>query len=280
MPDRGAHAGGTRGTRGVLYPARLPTFVRIEPPEPVAELVRWFWIPEWDLAPGRTSRQYVIGFPASNLVVDGGAAALFGPTTRIGHRDLVGTGWAVGALLRPAAVRRFVDDPGAIRDGEQRLDAPDLVDAVTAAMHTGDHGNRHRRAVAAFGDWLTERIPTLDDDARLANAVAEMIDADPTVVRVADVAAELGLSVRTLQRLCRRFVGLTPAAMIRRRRLQDAAEAVRTEPGIDLAALAADLGYADQAHLARDFRTVLGFTASSYRNAASSRSGEGSNPAR
>lgn len=265
MSDRPDASPGIPGTRGVLYPAKLPTSTRVEPPEPVADLVRWFWIPEWDVPAGRTSRQHVIAFPASNLVVENGSADLFGPATRAGHRDLTGTGWAVGALLRPAAMPSFSDDPGSIRDGERRLDAPDLVGEVTRAMNA--ESDRHRRAVAAFSDWLWSLNPTLDDDARLANAVADLIDGDPTVVRVTDVATKLGVSVRSLQRLCQRFVGMTPAAMIRRRRRQEAAEAVRADPGVDLAGLAADLGYADHAHLTRDFRAVLGFTPSGYRSA-------------
>ena len=48
-------------------------------------------------------------------------------------------------------------------------------------------------------------------------------------------------------------------------RLQEAAERVRTHPDVDLAAVAAEFGYADQAHLAHDFRRVLGITPSSYR---------------
>jgi len=68
-----------------------------------------------------------------------------------------------------------------------------------------------------------------------------------------------------VQRLARRYVGLTPLAMIRRRRLQEAAQQLRINPRISLAELAAQLGYADQAHLSTDFRAVLGFTPSAYR---------------
>jgi AraC-like DNA-binding protein len=99
----------------------------------------------------------------------------------------------------------------------------------------------------------------------LANAVARLVDEDPEVLRVADVATRLGVSVRTVQRLASRYIGVPPSAMIRRRRLQEAAQRLREQPGTELAALAAELGYADQAHLANDFRTVLGFTPSTYR---------------
>lgn len=250
--------------RGVLYPAALPSFHRLPAPEPLADLVRWFWIPEWDIEPGRSARQDVIAFPASNLVVEPDLVGLAGPTTRRSFRDLSGRGWAVGALLRPAAVPSFTDDPAALRDAYRTMDLPELHAAVTAAMAGDDPEARRAGAVAAYCAWLIANIPTPDEPAQLANAMADLIDTDPAVLRVSDAARRLGISVRTMQRLANKYVGLPPAAMIRRRRLQEAALRLREEPGTDLAAVAADLGYADHAHLSRDFRDVLGFTPSSY----------------
>lgn len=96
----------TADTRGVLYPARLPTFDRVGAPDDLSSMVSWFWIPQWSLAPGRTSRQNILPFPACNLVVEPDAVLIVGPSTQRTHRDLTGSGWAVGALLRPAALPR------------------------------------------------------------------------------------------------------------------------------------------------------------------------------
>jgi AraC-like DNA-binding protein len=254
--------------RGVLYPARIPTFHRMAPPETVAAWVRWLWIPEWHLAPGRISRQEIVAFPACNLVVEPDLVGLAGPTTRRSFRDLTGGGWAVGALLRPAAVPHLVEDPVAIRDAYLTLDLPALHAAVTAAMTSAEDGAvRRSRAVDAFAQWLDQYLPAPGSEALLANAMADLIDGDPSVQHTTEAAARLGISVRTLQRLARQYVGLSPAAMIRRRRLQEAAERLRREPNIDIAAVASDLGYADHAHLTTDFRNVLNFTPSAYRGA-------------
>ncbi|WP_347351322.1 helix-turn-helix domain-containing protein [Intrasporangium sp.] len=252
-------------SRGLLFPGRLPTFRRVPAPGPVAHLVRWFWIPEWDLPHGRTSRQEVVAYPASNLVVEPHLVGLAGPTTRVSHRDLTGHGWAVGALLRPAAVPALLVDPAAARDRYLPLDLPDLHAAVADVMRGPDTADRPARAVAAFAGWLLARAPETGEDARLANSLADLADTDRTVLRVEDLAEALGVSTRTVQRLARRYVGMPPAAMIRRRRLQEAAERIRAEPDTDLAAIAADLGYADQAHLTNDFRAVLGHTPGRYR---------------
>ena len=125
--------------------------------------------------------------------------------------------------------------------------------------------DHRRRAVDAFAAWLTSGASPPTDDQRLANQLADLIDDDPTIARVDEVADALDVSVRTLQRLARTHVGLTPSAMIRRRRLQGAADRIRTDPEVDLAALAAELGYADHAHLTREFRSQLGFTPTGYR---------------
>lgn len=113
--------------RGVLYPRRLPhRFQRIPAAGSVGELVVWWWISEWDETLGSTSRQDLLPFLAFNLVVEKNMVGTSGPSTRASHRDLVGSGWAVAALLRPAAVPALTNDPTSLRDSYVPLSAPDL----------------------------------------------------------------------------------------------------------------------------------------------------------
>lgn len=253
-------------TRGVLYPARLPTFHREPAPDDVAPFVRWFWIPEWHLEPGRTSRQQLLPFPACNLVVEHGMTGVSGPTTRASHRDLTGTGWAVGALLRPAAIPALALDVAALRDGYRQIDLPDLTGAVRAAMGGDAPADvRRRAAITAFAAWMRRAFGTPSAEGLLANRMVDAVETETTLLTVPDLAAHLQVSTRTLQRLAARYVGLPPAALIRRRRLQQAVERLREDPGVDLTALARELGYADHAHLTNDCRATLGFTPSGYR---------------
>src|SRR6202044_2078162 len=81
---------------------------------------------------------------------------------------------------------------------------------------------------------------------------------------VAEQAA--GLSERKLQRLFSDYVGVSPKWVMRRARLHEAALRVDADgpASVDWAALAADLGYADQAHLTRDFTATLGVPPTRY----------------
>jgi AraC-like DNA-binding protein len=106
------------------------------------------------------------------------------------------------------------------------------------------------------------------DVASASRAVApasDLMAGDPDVRTLPDAATRLRSSSRTLQRLATRYVGLAPVEMIRYRRLQEAAQRVRLEADASLVQIAAELGYADHAHLTREFRDRLGFTPSAYR---------------
>ena len=132
-------------------------------------------------------------------------------------------------------------------------------------MSADDGATRRTRASAAYSAWVADRLAPPDTDGTLANTMEEVIATDLAVTRVDHLAQTLGISVRSVQRLARRYVGMTPAAMIRRYRLQEAAQRLRTDPAIPIGQVAADLGYADQAHLCTDFRRILGFNPSTYR---------------
>lgn len=252
--------------RGILYPSALPRFHRHPAPDDLSDRIRWIWIPVWNLPPGKTSRQDVLPFPASNLVVEPGGESLVGPTTGASHRELSGSGWAVGALLRPAGIAALHPAPGAIVDSEVPFPAPALHRTVANAMRDGGDAPGRERAVEALTAWVRENLAPPDEGGRLANAMEDLIAADRTLVRVDEVAERLGISTRGVQRIAQRYVGLAPLTIIRRYRLQEAAQRLREEPALSIARVAAELGYSDHAHLSTDFRRVLGFTPRSYRS--------------
>ncbi|MFD5598986.1 helix-turn-helix domain-containing protein [Leucobacter sp. NPDC058333] len=257
--------------RGVLYPDRLPEFHRVPAATDISHAVQWFWVPEWQLPDGVESRQHVLPFPACNLVVDPAGIEAIGPATRRSERVLTGAGWAVGALLRPAATRALDLRPAELRDATRSVADPALHAAIVAAMTDATVPGEARRAAAidALSRWIAERVPlpARAGDGELANALGELLG-DPSITRVDQLPERLHVSPRTLQRIAERAFGLPLHAMIRRRRLQEAAERLRDHPTASIAELAAALGYTDHAHFSTDFKAVLGVTPSEYRRDA------------
>jgi AraC-like DNA-binding protein len=83
-------------------------------------------------------------------------------------------------------------------------------------------------------------------------------------VPIAALAEELGWSRRHLAVSFREQVGLPPKAVARLLRFERAAEVLRRPGRTDLAQLALDAGYYDQAHFNRDFREFSGTTPGEY----------------
>lgn len=90
-------------------------------------------------------------------------------------------------------------------------------------------------------------------------------------MRVSKAQALTGLSAKRFNAVFRSEVGLSPKAYLRVRRLQAVLRALDTPA--QGAAIAADLGYFDQAHLVREFRTFTGVAPTQYATRRSSMPG-------
>lgn len=233
----------------------------------VEHLVRHVWVPRWRLPPGVVVRQGVLEYPSANLVVEAHAAGLYGPATGRGDEVLEGSGWAFGALLQPGVARRLTSAPmrtlvgGVAYLHELRLaGAAEFATEVRHAMTAGDDAS----ALSVFEDWIGTQEITLDADAALIREVVDLAERDRSILRAQDLARASGLGLRSLQRLVRDELGLTPKWLIQRYRMQEAAAALAEPHPPSLADLAASLGFADQAHLTREFRAVIGETPRRY----------------
>lgn len=244
-----------------------PPVHRFAPAPELGDLVRRYWLPVWQLPAGQVSVQRVLQYPVCLVVVADDYARLVGPSTGLSTRELRGAGWAAGAMLQPAAgwlltgaaVSGLTDahlDLAEVRG----LDGARLAAGIDAVMRPDPGGpGALRRAVALLEDAL-RTLPPVDEEGLLVNAVVEYVEGDAGVHRVGQVVEKFGLSERTLQRLCARRIGLSPKWLIQRRRLHEAAGRLSEPEPPDLARVAVELGYADQAHFTRDFRTVTGLT--------------------
>ena len=81
---------------------------------------------------------------------------------------------------------------------------------------------------------------------------------------VAGVASDVGWSTRHLEHRFRSEFGITPKAAVRITRFERSVDAAR-DPRRRLADVAAECGYADQAHLAREWRDLAGVPPSRWR---------------
>jgi AraC-like DNA-binding protein len=112
--------------------------------------------------------------------------------------------------------------------------------------------------LAAFEHALVARLANRRHDDALAAAAVAWIARHPEA-HVAQLARELGISARQLQRRVLAATGYAPKLLHRVLRFQRALVALG-DPSTTLAGVAADAGYLDQAHLTREVRALAGAT--------------------
>jgi len=105
--------------------------------------------------------------------------------------------------------------------------------------------------------FLLARLPDRAGDGTLDEALALLVRRRGRL-SVRELARHTGASVRRLERLFRREVGVGPKRFARIVRLQRTIEALRRGGGH--ARVAAEAGFADQAHMVRELRALAGVT--------------------
>jgi AraC-like DNA-binding protein len=269
-----------RDSRGILDPWLMRQRVRLTryPAGPGLDgLIDRFWAVRWDLPPGTTHRQQVLTHPGANFSVGHPSARpgdrepgpvearLNGVSRGLATRVLVGSGWAVAAMARPGGLGAFIDGPAAdLTDRVVPLGAGIGTDEAALLRAIAAEGEEAGR-IAALGAALERAVdPVRAPAACQVAVVAGLAETSRAVRRLSDLCALAGLRQRTLQRMFIEYAGVSPTWVIRRYRLLEAAEAVRDGEPVSWAEVAAGLGYADQAHLTRDFRAATGQTPAAY----------------
>ena len=255
---------------GVLHPENLPRFAAewITPADRVSAVVAAYWTVSWNLGAGESIAQKIIDFPAVTLSIESGRvpAPLVISVARPGvwQRIVAGEGRVFAIRLRPAGLAVV-----------SQLDVTRLAaeQAITAELD----GRLHRLLQRISAGRTPTEMAELADDAlndalaghpltyrqHLANDAFDLLTGAPVANIGGEVAATLGCDVRTLQRALRETVGMGPSEVGRRLRVQEVVRRLSL-PDARPAAIAADLGYVDQAHMIRDFRAAAGITPGQY----------------
>jgi AraC-like DNA-binding protein len=259
----------TTPPRGVLKTtAAGPACYRQARYHPSADLelyVEHYWLVEWDLRGLAPERVETLPHPSVHLIFERNVGArIAGVSHGKFSRLLEGEGGVFAIKFKPGGFYPFVGVP-----------VSTLADSVLGIRDVfGVDGDEVERAIlsdredssrlATVEDFLRRRRP--QPDAHVAR-IAEMVYAvaeDREILKVEDLVERYGITMRTLQRLFARYVGISPKWVIQRYRLHEAAGQLAAGGSVSQSALAHQLGYNDQAHFVRDFKAIVGTSPAAY----------------
>jgi AraC-like DNA-binding protein len=253
-------AGPGRGVLRATAPDGRLAGNRVLPPPALAPFVHHFWSVRWDLRSPFTAE--ALPHPSARIVLDesGGAhsAELAGVYTGRFARRLEGRGQTFGVTFRAAMAQPLLGAPMVCVTDRvvplARVLGPGVEPWTRAVLAARDLETK----VALASDFLATRVGLARPRIVRLRDLVERMGRDRSLLRLDQVCAASGLGARALQRAFSRYVGLSPKSVLQRYRLLEASEQLRGPRPPSLAALATSLGYADQAHFARDFKLTVG----------------------
>lgn len=254
--------------RGIIQtgaPAGSITHARYEVDAPLDGMLEHWWTVRWALPEGAEETRATLPHPSIHVTFEEatGAQVVGVVRGRFTWRTR-GAGRIFAAKFRPGAFRPLAGRPlHTLTD--RRLPLGELLPA--ADVRALERGLRERESDAERVAFSTQfwgaRMPPPDPRAPLLATLVEAATHDRHLTRVEELRARSGMGMRALQRWFRDAVGISPKWMVQRYRLHDALQGLERGEQ-NLAALAATLGYADQAHFSRDFRALVGEPPSAY----------------
>lgn len=254
-------------SRGILNPSAGATkfqLTRLPPAPDLGYFMEHYWLIDWDLRGQPPYVQETLPYPSVHLVFEPGKTRIYGVITGKFARRLEGKGQVFGVKFRPGAFYPFLRSPiSQLTDTEIGLEDAFGIDssALEQAIFAQPGQEQQMEVVEQF---LRSRQPERDVTLEEINRLVEGITADRTITKVDDVVCRFSLGKRTLQRLFSQYVGVSPKWVIKRYRLQEAADKLAGDTKADWSRMALDLGYFDQAHFIKDFKRIVGRTPGEY----------------
>jgi AraC-like DNA-binding protein len=239
-----------------VEPPAASTYRELPAPAALAPWVECLWVHRVAAGDG-LYEQPVFPDGCVDVVALGDDVTLAGPATRPTILQFPRGTLTVGVRFRTGAAPALVGASAAdLRDRDLALD--DLWGrggAELGARVVEAPGWRDRLGVLV--DGLAARVGGAPAPDPVGLGIAAVLAGRPGVA-VRLVAEDVGLSERQLRRRVEDAVGYPPRLLARILRFQRFLRAARAAPARDLARLAAESGYADQAHLTRESRELGG----------------------
>ncbi|GHF59207.1 AraC-like DNA-binding protein [Deinococcus metalli] len=182
----------------------------------------------------------------------------------------VGLTRALGAELYPWGARQLLDWDAGEREIDLSVRFPQVSAEICALLALNDWTGARERLDA----WLLSRWTLGAREPGKAVHAAAQLYLSLGTARIGTLADELNVSPRQLERQFVQQVGVNAKTLARLIRFEEVHNRLWGHPDQLLTDLAYDLGFADQAHLTREFRALSSMTPGAFARMTARRRGE------
>ena len=244
---------------------------RYHPSPDLERYVEHYWVVEWDLRGAAPERGETLPHPSVHMIIErDGRSRIRGAARKKFSRLLEDQGGVLAVKFTAGGFYPFVGVP--VSGFSDKI--------VTLRDVFGRRGDKLDRAVLAEETDLSRinlvesfllahlRDNKADENVLKVTEIVYEVAKDREILKVQDLVDRYGLNKRMLQRLFARYVGVSPKWVIQRYRLNEAAAELATGESLSQSELALSLGYSDQAHFIRDFKSIVGVSPAAYVRAA------------
>ncbi|PQA60126.1 helix-turn-helix domain-containing protein [Siphonobacter curvatus] len=236
-------------------------YQKILPIKPLQDYIRYFWILEdvgdkiFKIIPDGLSG--LIFQEEANLFLDNKHQVLpqmflYGQTTYHSEQKAIRNFRSIGVYLQPTALKTIFNID-AFELTNQHISIDNLTtDPILEQLVNATSAHDKIEIISHF---FLKRIRQVEHHAKKADFATRLLQNGKTLK---DIQTEMNLSERSLERLIRHYVGISPKAFSRIVRFQSGLQALRQKDFYNLTDLAYQNDYFDQSHYIREFKAFTG----------------------
>lgn len=245
----------------------------IYPSAVLASYVKHYWLMESN---DITSSQRIIPTGNIELIFFRGSSIKQGdeiiPVTSLSGQCLSFAEWIptgkidmISVVFHPFGARAFFDMPayelhGLIVSADD-LNIPSLKELEDRIFNA----NEDSLCIQLIESFLISQLkPFKEYNYKRMAAAINAINLSGKELSVSYLAETIALSKKQFQRIFCEHVGMTPKEFMRIMRFHKALCALQKNPTKNFMSLACECGYYDQAHMANEFKFILGYTPTQY----------------
>ncbi|MCW7505335.1 helix-turn-helix domain-containing protein [Leptospira paudalimensis] len=204
-------------------------------------------------------------YPSVHIVFERGNSIVYGVHQKKFSITLSGSGSVFGIKFKPAGFYPFYFNTITKLTNKRipfnsLFNLTDDIKMEARICRTKDDKTK----IELFESWIQNKSLKKDSKIEELNYIINGIKTNSSILSVDQIVKVYSIQLRTLQRLFREYVGVSPKWVIQQYRMQEIAERLEKDKSIHLADFTNEFGFFDQAHFNRVFKKMIGLSPEKY----------------